>query len=369
MNMKILHVLNKLSFSGAEIMYVDAADEFKSLGCDLYVINSAKELGDYANMFEAAGYKVLHLPYPHQLFAKWKYYRMIARLVKKEKIDVIHIHSSTMKWGMALVAYITGIKSVYTFHSCFKSRYISWPYQVWLRWSAKKIFGCKFQTISDSVYQNELVYYHNKTIKIYNWFGNKRFFPASVNEKKIVREKLGISQHTFVIISVGGCSAIKRHHDIIKSLSELRKSNKDILYLHLGQGSTTKEEMSLAKQLGVDDIVRFEGNQIDVRQYLIASDVYVMSSQFEGISITTIEALACKIPAILYNVPGLRDFNLENECSFLIPEFPSEIVKAIEILQKNEELKKMLIDNGYKFVMKRYYLPNNVKQIYNLYQK
>ena len=37
--MKILHVLYELKFSGAEIMYVDAADEFRSLGCELYVIN------------------------------------------------------------------------------------------------------------------------------------------------------------------------------------------------------------------------------------------------------------------------------------------------------------------------------------------
>ena len=45
--MKILHVLYELKFSGAEIMYVDAADEFRSLGCELYVINSAERLGKY----------------------------------------------------------------------------------------------------------------------------------------------------------------------------------------------------------------------------------------------------------------------------------------------------------------------------------
>lgn len=56
--MKILHVLYELKFSGAEIMYVDAADEFRSLGCELYVINSAERLGKYADMFKDAGYKV-----------------------------------------------------------------------------------------------------------------------------------------------------------------------------------------------------------------------------------------------------------------------------------------------------------------------
>lgn len=128
-----------------------------------------------------------------------------------------------MKWDMALVACLAGIRSVYTFHSCFKSRPISYLYHIWLRWSAKNLLSCKFQTISDSVYDNERLYYHNDTIKIYNWFGNKRFFPADKAEKQAVRKELGISKDSFVIISVGGCSVNKRHHDIIKALPDLLK--------------------------------------------------------------------------------------------------------------------------------------------------
>ena len=88
--MKILHVLYELKFSGAEIMYVDAADEFRSLGCELYVINSAERLGKYADMFKDAGYKVYHLPCPSGLITRWSYCQQIVRLVKKEGIDVIH---------------------------------------------------------------------------------------------------------------------------------------------------------------------------------------------------------------------------------------------------------------------------------------
>lgn len=192
--MKILHVLYELKFSGAEIMYVDAADEFRSLGCELYVINSAERLGKYADMFKDAGYKVYHLPCPSGLITRWSYCQQIVRLVKKEGIDVIHTHASNMKWDMALVACLAGIRSVYTFHSCFKSRPISYIYHIWLRWSAKNLLSCKFQTISDSVYDNERLYYHNDTIKIYNWFGNKRFFPADKAEKQAVRKELGISK-------------------------------------------------------------------------------------------------------------------------------------------------------------------------------
>ena len=82
----------------------------------------------------------------------------------------------------------------------------------------------------------------NGTIKIYNWFGNKRFFPADKAEKQAVRKELGISKDSFVIISVGGCSVNKRHHDIIKALPDLLKEKNNLMYLHLGQGDTTEEE-------------------------------------------------------------------------------------------------------------------------------
>ena len=331
--MKILHVLYELKFSGAEIMYVDAADEFRSLGCELYVINSAERLGKYADMFKDAGYKVYHLPCPSGLITRWSYCQQIVRLVKKEGIDVIHTHASNMKWDMALVACLAGIRSVYTFHSCFKSRPISYIYHIWLRWSAKNLLSCKFQTISDSVYDNERLYYHNDTIKIYNWFGNKRFFPADKAEKQAVRKELGISKDSFVIISVGGCSVNKRHHDIIKALPDLLKEKNNLMYLHL-----------------------------------IVSDVYLMTSHYEGISLTTIEALACKIPAILYDVPGLRDFNKEQLCSLLIPEQSTEIVKAIKKLRTNSGEKEMIIKNGYEMVMRKFFLPTNVRQIFKLYQ-
>ena len=92
------------------------------------------------------------------------------------------------------------------------------------------------------------------------------------------------------------------------------------------------------------------GNQKEVRKFLIVSDVYLMTSHYEGISLTTIEALACKIPAILYDVPGLRDFNKEQLCSLLIPEQATEIVKAIKKLRTNSGEKEMIIKNGYETV-------------------
>lgn len=365
---KVLHILNELKFSGAEIMYVNAAPIFQQLGYKLYVINTTEHLGEYASHFERAGYTVLHWPYPKNMVKRWSYYRHVISFIRKEHIDVVHIHNSGMKWGMSYCAKRAHANSVYTFHNCFPIRWFSKPYQIWLRWSAKHIFGCRFQTISDSVYENELKVFHNRTTLVYNWYGNKRFYPGTEEEKLQSRTSLGIAKNALVVISVGGCSEIKRHTEIIKALPLVLQKYPDAIYLHLGHGAALEAEEQLAKDLGVFDHIRFEGNQNNVRKFLIASDLYLMTSVREGISITTIEAMACNIPAILYDVPGLRDFNKEKECSILIKEDYKTLADAICALYADKALQNERTKNASEYVNLRYSIDKNVREIAKLYE-
>lgn len=367
--MKVLHILNELKFSGAEIMYVDAAPLFQEKGCELTVMATANNLGEYAPYFELSGWQVYHYPMPSvkKYVSRIKFYIQIIKFLKKEKFNVVHIHSSAARCGFAFCAWRANIRSVYTFHNVFASRFISYPYHVLQRLTVKYLFKCKFQTISESVYQNELKVYHNDTIKINNWYSNSRYFPAVEDEKKNLRKELGISANTLVLISVGGCSSVKRHTDIIEALPLILEKIPDCIYLHLGTGCSEIEEKLLANKKGILDKIRFLGNQENVRKYLIVSDIYLMPSQFEGISITTIEAMACSIPAILYDVPGLRDFNKGGVNSILIPEDFKVLANAIVSLVANPNGTEMMINNAKLSVNKLYNMQTNVTEIYKLY--
>lgn len=363
--MKVVHILNELKFSGAEIMYVDAAEKLKSLGCSLYVINTNATLGEYAPYFEKAGYKVVHMPYPKGAAKRFKYYSRLIEFLKNEDIDVVHIHASNLKWGASYCAWRAGIRCVYTFHNAFPIRWFSLPYQMFLRWSSKHVFGCRFQTISDDVYRNEIKTFHNPTTLVYNWYGKNRFWPAGAGEKESARAALGISQDSLVIISVGGCSDIKRHHEIIRAMPMILKSFPDTIYIHLGDGYALAEEKRLAEELGVASNIRFEGNQRDVRKYLIASDIYAMTSKFEGISLTTIEALGCRIPAVLYDVPGLRTFS---DCAMMISESHEVLAESIVSLYRDEAKRSELRKKGKDFVDSKFDLDKNVARIFELYK-
>ena len=367
--MKVIHILVELKFSGAEMMYVDAANVFKNKGCELTVMATAQNIGEYAPYFERAGYKVIHWPFPRlkNYLARIRFYKNFYSFIVKEGYDVVHIHSLWAMWGLSLCARLAKKHSVFTFHNVYPSKALTHPYYIALRWTAKYLFNCKFHTISDSVYNHELGYYYNKTVKIYNWYGFDRFYPAEEHEKVTTREQLGIKPNDFVLISVGGCSNIKRHSEIIKALKIVEETIPNFLYLHLGTGTAEEEEMELAKKLGLYDKIKFCGNQHEVRKFLIASDVYLMPSRFEGIPITTIEAMACEIPAILYDVPGLRDFNSQGVNSILIPEDYKILADKIVYVYNNRADAHELASRGRHFVNEHFNMISNAAKIFDLY--
>jgi glycosyltransferase involved in cell wall biosynthesis len=368
--MKVIHILHSLKFSGAEIMYVNAAPFFQEKGCELTVMSTATDLGEYATHFKNAGFSILHFALPP--FIKIRklinYYKQVTDLFRNENFDVIHIHSSKAMLGFAFCAWLANTRSVYTFHSVFPTRFYSYPYHVFRRWSAKHLFKCKFHTISDTVRDHEAKLYFNTTKKIYNWYGNKIFFEASLEEKNSVRTKLGFTCDDLVIISVGGCNDNKRHSDIIKALQVVLKKIPNSFYLHLGNGDIESEEKELAKSLGISEKIFFCNNQQDVRKYLIASDIYLMTSKYEGISITTMEALACGIPAILYNVPGLRDFNKEGEHSILIREDYNLLAESIVSLFNDKNKMKNMSLRAKQYVELKFNLEYNSNEIIELYR-
>lgn len=368
--MKVLHVFNEIKYSGAEIMYANAIPIFRKEGVDMIALSTGKDVGDFAFQFEQNQVKVYHKPLlngtlnPIILF---KYFRDILRLVKVEKIEVIHIHRSTFYSLFALVGFIAKTKNIRTVHNVFKNRNFTWPKAVIERFVARNYLGVKFQSIGESVYQNELLYYKNPTVKINNWFDSNKFSPAiNKQEKSDIRVKLNIPDEAFVIISTGGCSHVKNHHAAIEALSIVNKI-RPCIYLHLGSGKTEEEEIALSKTLGITDMILFLKNKVNVRDYLISSDVYIMPSLYEGLGNAALEAMACGLPSILYDGPGLNELISNDDNGLLIPQDMNILAEKILLLSANLEMANEMGKNAKKFVNSKFSIDLGVKGIIKLY--
>lgn len=369
--MRVLHIFNELKYSGAEIMYANAAPLFQKEGIEMIALSTGDNLGEFADRFKAMKVKVNHMKLPNDSYNPiflFKYFKKVSEYITHEKIDVIHIHRSSYFWFFSLIGWLKGKRTIRTVHSAFKHRRITWIKGYLERLTARKLFGLTFQTIGDSVYQNELNYYKNTSVKVNNWYDNNKFYPAvSENEKFLLRNKLKLPANKFIIISCGGCTCGKNHHDIIRALAEIKQQT-ECLYIHLGKGQTEEEEKQMAATLGVDADIMFLGNRDNVRDYLIASDVFVMSSKFEGLSIASIEAMCCAKPSILYDSTGLRDLINNNDNGFLVKPDYKAIAEKIITFIRDPKLIAEMGSNAHNYVTKNYSVNSGVSSIISLYK-
>ncbi|GET24469.1 glycosyltransferase [Prolixibacter sp. NT017] len=367
--MKVLHLFNQIEFSGAEIMYSNAAELFQQNNITLYAFSTGKEEGNYINVFKDRGIKTWHKPinfYPLALKGI-RYYIALYKFIKREKVDILHIHRSNLYFAAA-VSRMAGISCVKTQHSTFRNRWFTLPIAIVRRLISRNLLDVTFQTIGETVYRNELNYYKNPSVRINNWIDTEKFYPViDAQEKIAIRKELGIPEDAFALISTGSCSHVKNHNDIIKALAVI-KTKANFLYVHLGNGSLEQEEKILAKELGIEKQILFLGTKENVRDYLIASDVFTMTSKYEGLGNAALEAMACGIPCILYNIPGLRDLAVEENNNMLIESNFQELAQKIIHYQENPVVVKKYAEHALKNVMSNYSMQRNASEIVSLYK-
>ena len=304
--MKVLHIMNELQPSGAEVMLKLAAPIWMGQGAELCILSCGKIEGEYADVLRAAGYRIYTCPRQRELASMKWLYRLI-RVFKEVQPDVVHIHCEAQGLLIALAGRAGGIRSIIrTVHSIFQ-------YTGFLRVRKAlerrimRALGTRSISISESVRLNEIERCGNQTRLIDNWIDVAHFRPPTPEERSSARKKLGVNPSQKLIVSVGNGSDIKNYKSIVKALSSLCLSN-DLIYFQVGNEHSDEADRRLVEELNLGEIVKFIGPVANVRTYLWAADVYVMPSLFEGFGLAAAEALATDLPCIFSRVPGLIDW-------------------------------------------------------------
>ncbi|MEX0939800.1 MAG: glycosyltransferase [Candidatus Babeliales bacterium] len=173
--------------------------------------------------------------------------------------------------------------------------------------------------------------------------------------QKISRKQLNLAEDVFVIGSVGRFIPRKNYHLLLYVFARLKKIHSNIALILVGFGSLQGELQRLAKELNVDDSVRFIVGQAAYGYYPLF-DCFVLSSLQEGISIALLEAMCFSLPCILTS-----DQNHEvitNGKNGLIAPVNDEI-RLSEALQKiieDSELRKKFGSEAYQTLITRFNL-------------
>lgn len=208
-------------------------------------------------------------------------------------------------------------------------------------------------------FKREKVYTVNNGIRI-DKFSKKVDFE---DQKKIALKVVG---------TVGNLTVPKNYPlflDVARILLENYK-NSDLKFLIVGEGHLKDELKKYSQDLGIDGKVIFTGSRDDVPILLLMMDIFVLSSNWEGLSNAITEAMASGLPCVVTDVGGNSELVIGGETGYLVPpNDPKELAQKISYLLKDSRLAKQMGRAGKERVLKKFSLRRMVRKTEKIYEK
>jgi glycosyltransferase EpsD len=256
---------------------------------------------------------------PFALRKHFAAYREMKSILKERPYDIIHTHTpvGSVITRLAASQYRKkGTKVIYTAHGFHF--YKGAPLKNWLLWyPVEKALAKKCDlliTINDEDYTRAKNNFKTKVVKI-NGVGldtNKFDLEPSEKEKLNLRKTLGLKDNDYVIIFNGEFNPDKNHRFLLTSLTPLLKKEANVKILLIGKGSLLEETKALCRKLGIEEQVIFTGYRQDIPNLLRIGNLYISPSVREGLVVSVLEAIYCKLPVLLFDNRGHRQI-LGNE--------------------------------------------------------
>lgn len=359
--LKILQVVNSLLPGGAEKLVVETSLKFIAAGHKVSILllkaydtplsRQLKE-NDQISVFSLGSDTNMY--HPSCIFK-------IAKHFKQHEYDVIHAHLFPPFYWVALAKYASK-KSVFvhTEHNTDNRRMNSTFYKPIERFMYKK-YDCHI-AISETVLENMRRHISSKKVSIDLIF-NGVDLAAISNAEPYEKKDFGVGEDEQLIIQISAFRPQKNQPTLIKAMKHISGTK----LLLVGEGQERQNCENLAASLGLTNKISFLGIRDDVPRLLKTADVVVLSSHYEGLSLSSVEGMASGRPFVASDVPGL-----------------TEVVKDAGILfEKNDDqqladiIKRLLKDKSFYSTTvknciersKKYDLDTMAKSYLGLYAK
>jgi glycosyltransferase involved in cell wall biosynthesis len=333
--------------------------------------------------------------------ALWKLYR----LIRKERFDIVHCHSSKAGILGRLAACLAGVrKIIFTVHGWGITPEQGW-WERFVYLQAERLAGlvstwvvCVSQADCDRGLEEKLAPASKFTV-IYNGvplpvdrekellgnavassankdlhYGNGRVFgrEAGLWEGSL-RSEFGLSREALVIGTV--CRLIVQKAplfflEVARDLLSLPHFNKKLYFVLIGEGPLRRKCMDFIGQHGLQGRVFLLGNREDAVRLMADFDVFCLFSLWEGLPLTIIEAMFSAKPVVATRVGGVSELVVEGETGFLLAPGATETDKAVQLvdsLLKNPDLRKQMGEAGYRVARKNFSLEQMVERYKSLY--
>ena len=356
--LKVLHVITSLRTGGAERLMVDLLPRLRERGLvvELAVLDGTQT--DFYSALEALGIRIHVLGMGVRAMHSPRCIPALRRLMRQ--FDVIHTHNTPCQFFVAIAS--VGMKQapklVTTEHSTMNRRRNSFLFRLldkWMYGRYNKIIG-----VSDSTTLSLLNYLHGlqQSITINNGIAVDAFLHATAAQD--IMEAFGQNKR---LVMSAAFRYPKDHETIILALHLLPD---DYHLLLAGDGNRRRIVEEFVKQEQLSQRVHFLGNRNDVANVLKAADVIVMSSRYEGLSLSSLEGLASGRPVVASDVPGLRE--IVGNAGILFPQGDAQaLAKTILALEEHPKLRQQTIEKGLQRA-RQYDISTMIEAYWQVYQ-
>lgn len=332
--MRILHIITSLQTGGAETLVVNLMPRFRDLGHEvgLVVFNNEKTKLMERLKHECPECKIYELG-----TSCYNPLYIIKLIGIMKKYDIVHTHNSSPQLFAAITNLFTRKKLITTEHNTSnRRRYWKWYANI-DRWMYNR-YNCII-CISNQAEENLRNYLKRDKLPIVTIFNGVDI--ASFHNAKPIEE---LKTDKFVAIMVAGFRKQKDQDTLVKAIAKLPKEKFELWLV--GTGERLNDVKNLAKNLNIEDNVKFLGLRTDVARLLHTADVVVMSSHYEGLSLSNIEGMSVDKPFIASDVDGLHE--ITEGYGILFPHEDSDsLAKIIERLSTDQDYYNQVASSCY----------------------
>ena len=322
--MKILYVITGLSQGGAERVVCDLADAMCKKGNEVQIVYLT---GEILTLPISKKIKIIKIGL-NSIASLPKSYLKLRRVIRNFRPDVVHAHMVHANILTRLVRTTTSMnKLICTAHSSNEGGVIRMlSYRVTDRLAN---LTTNVSNTAVAAFEAKHAVPKNSMLTVYNGvdFTN---FTYSPDAKDIIVKELSLDSNTKIILAVGRFNASKNYFNLLSAINLIKDQlNISFVLLIAGDGELRFEIEKEITNLGISNNVLLLGRRDDIPLLMSACDVFVLSSDYEGLPTVLIEALACQAQVVSTDVSGVRE--IVGTCGKIVPtKNPISLAEAIK---------------------------------------
>jgi len=259
--------------------------------------------------------------------------RQLSALFRQYRPAVVHTHIIGLNYAYPLMLRYRTPARVHTVHS-LASREVGVRVGAWVRQLAfrYRLGGVVPVAVADEVRASiQQLYGYPDPPLIPNGIPTDEYAP-NPDRRVQWRQAHGIEPHATVLTHVGRFAPPKNHALLVEAFAQVR-SDAPLYLLLVGGGELENAVREQVAALGLQERVRFLGVRADVADILRASDVFVLSSRWEGNPMSVMEAMAAGLPVVSTAVGGVPELVRDRETGLLVPsEDAGALAQALQAL-------------------------------------